>query len=121
MCLFKPAANGFAIFFISIQGVLILQDQYRAMIQYSFTKDTDAQYDKIPTDWYCNCGVFNFKRRDNCFKCSASREESEKGGEGSDEISKILTKSKRTELSCSSINSFSLHFRNNVPQSRCSN
>ncbi|CRL01481.1 CLUMA_CG014238, isoform A [Clunio marinus] len=73
------------------QGVLILQDQFRAMIQYSFTKDTD-QYDKMPTDWYCNCGVFNFKRRDNCFKCSASREESEKGGEGSDEISNILTK-----------------------------
>lgn len=40
------------------------------------------------------CGVFNFKRRDNCFKCNASREESEKGGEGSDEVSNILTKSK---------------------------
>lgn len=79
---------------IFIQGVLILQDQYRALIQYSFTKDSDGQYDKMPTDWYCNCGVFNFKRRDNCFKCSASREESEKGGEGSDEISNILTKSK---------------------------
>jgi hypothetical protein len=39
------------------------------------------------------CGVFNFKRRDNCFKCYASREESEKGGEGSDEVSSILTKS----------------------------
>lgn len=73
--------------------MLILQDQYRALIQYSFSKDSDGQYDKVPTDWYCNCGVFNFKRRDNCFKCSASREESEKGGEGSDEISNILTKS----------------------------
>jgi RNA-binding protein 5/10 len=73
--------------------VLVLQDQYRATIQYSFTKDSDGQWDKMPTDWYCNCGVFNFKRRDNCFKCSASREESEKGGEGSDEISNILTKS----------------------------
>jgi RNA-binding protein 5/10 len=73
--------------------VLILQDQFRAIIQYSFTKDTDGQYDKVPTDWFCNCGVFNFKRRDNCFKCSASREESEKGGEGSDQISNILTKS----------------------------
>lgn len=37
--------------------------------------------------------MFNFKRRDNCFKCYASREESERGGEGSDEISNILTKS----------------------------
>lgn len=43
---------------------------------------------------YLQCGVFNFKRRDNCFKCNASREESEKGGEGSDEVSNILTKSK---------------------------
>ena len=43
------------------------------------------------------CGVFNFKRRENCFKCYASREESEKGGEGSDEISNILTKSKKME------------------------
>lgn len=37
--------------------------------------------------------MFNFKRRDSCFKCYASREESERGGEGSDEISNILTKS----------------------------
>ncbi|EAT43594.1 AAEL004989-PA [Aedes aegypti] len=46
------------------------------------------------TRWICykQCGVFNFKRRENCFKCFASREESEKGGEGSDEISNILTK-----------------------------
>jgi RNA-binding protein 5/10 len=96
-----------------MQGVLILQDQYRAILQYSFTKDNgetctklfiekklkiliyflDGQWDKVQTDWYCGkCGVFNFKRRDNCFKCSASREES--GSEGFDEISSILTKSK---------------------------
>lgn len=57
----------------------------------------DGQYDKAQTDWYCGkCGVFNFKRRDNCFKCSASREES--GSEGFDEISSILTKSKILEL-----------------------
>lgn len=37
--------------------------------------------------------MFNFKRRDSCFKCYASRGESERGGEGSDEISNILTKS----------------------------
>lgn len=33
------------------------------------------------------CGAHNFKRRETCFKCSASRAESEEGGEGSDEIS----------------------------------
>lgn len=47
------------------------------------------------TDWYCSkCLVFNFKRRENCFKCYASREESERGGDGWDEISNVLTKSK---------------------------
>lgn len=71
----------------------MLQDQHRAIIQYSFMKDNDGQYDKIQTDWYCGkCGVFNFKRRENCFKCNASRQES--GSEGFDEISTVLTKSK---------------------------
>ncbi|CAG9798585.1 unnamed protein product [Chironomus riparius] len=73
------------------QGVLLLQDQHRAIIQYSFMKENDGQYDKIQTDWYCGkCGVFNFKRRENCFKCNASRQES--GSEGFDEISTVLTK-----------------------------
>ncbi|KAG5676628.1 hypothetical protein PVAND_006448 [Polypedilum vanderplanki] len=73
------------------QGVLILQDQYKATIQYSFMKENEGHYDKVLTDWYCGkCGVFNFKRRDNCFKCNASREES--GSEGFDEVSNILTK-----------------------------
>jgi RNA-binding protein 5/10 len=40
--------------------------------------------------------VFNFKRRAECFKCSASREES--GSEGFDEISPILTKSKLIQI-----------------------
>lgn len=63
-------------------------------MQYSVSKESTHGHDRVLTDWYCaKCGVFNFKRRDNCFKCSASREESEKGGEGSDEVSNILTKS----------------------------
>ncbi|XP_055295047.1 RNA-binding protein 5-B-like [Sitodiplosis mosellana] len=76
------------------QGILLIQDQYRAIMQYSVSnKDPGGHSDRILTDWYCaKCGVFNFKRRDNCFKCNASREESEKGGEGSDEVSNILTK-----------------------------
>lgn len=55
------------------------------------------QIDRLLELFFCvffQCGVFNFKRRDNCFKCNASRDECEKGGEGSDEISSILTKSK---------------------------
>lgn len=39
------------------------------------------------------CGAQNFKRRDNCFKCHASRMESEEGGSGSDEICNYATKS----------------------------
>jgi hypothetical protein len=81
------------IHFLFSQGILILQEKFKAIIQYSHSKDTDGQHEKILTDWYCNCGGFNFKRRENCFKCGASRVESENGGEGSDEVSNILTKS----------------------------
>lgn len=35
------------------------------------------------SDWVCSkCGAHNFKRRDFCFKCSVSREESERAKEG---------------------------------------
>lgn len=75
------------------QGMLIFND-HRAIMQYTYSLPAEMRAkDKPQTDWYCaKCGVFNFKRRENCFKCFASREESEKGGEGSDEISNILTK-----------------------------
>ncbi|XP_055595162.1 RNA-binding protein 5-B-like isoform X2 [Uranotaenia lowii] len=73
------------------QGMLMLDD-HRAIMQYTYSLPAEMR-SKPQTDWYCaKCGVFNFKRRENCFKCFASREESEKGGEGSDEISNILTK-----------------------------
>ncbi|CAG9816598.1 unnamed protein product [Phaedon cochleariae] len=79
------------------QGVLMLQDQYRAIMQYSIPKDMSTS-EKLPThkasaDWFCiKCGAQNFKRRDNCFKCHASRTESEEGGSGSDEICNYTTK-----------------------------
>ncbi|XP_015510651.1 RNA-binding protein 5 [Neodiprion pinetum] len=72
------------------QGVLMLQDQYRAVMQYSIPKDfhVDKPLAKNTQDWHCvKCGAHNFKRRETCFKCCASRAESEEGGEGSDEIS----------------------------------
>ncbi|OXU23013.1 hypothetical protein TSAR_015536 [Trichomalopsis sarcophagae] len=73
------------------QGVLMLQDQYRALMQYSIPKDNHVEKPRAKhqtQDWHCvKCGAHNFKRRETCFKCSASRAESEEGGEGSDEIS----------------------------------
>jgi RNA-binding protein 5/10 len=80
------------------QGVLMLQEQYRAIMQYSIPKDVCANSEKPPShkasaDWFCiKCGAQNFKRRDNCFKCHASRMESEEGGSGSDEICTYTTK-----------------------------
>lgn len=80
------------------QGILMLQDQYRAIMQYSIPKELCPSHDKAPThkasaDWFCiKCGAQNFKRRDNCFKCHASRMESEEGGSGSDEICTYTTK-----------------------------
>ena len=89
--------------------MLIIQDQYRAILQYSSSRggpgssrpgvypSGGANSDNI-TDWYCSkCLVFNFKRRENCFKCYASREESERGGDGWDEVSNVRTKSKKLD------------------------
>ncbi|XP_017063123.1 RNA-binding protein 5-A isoform X2 [Drosophila eugracilis] len=69
------------------QGVLQLGD-HRVSMQYSHTS---------MSDWTCiKCGASNFKRRFQCFMCSSSRVESENAlsgaGEGTDEISRILTK-----------------------------
>lgn len=71
------------------QGILILQDQYKAEMYYSIPKEPGFERGVIKSqDWFCvKCGAHNFKRRDVCFKCSASRKESEEGGEGSDEVS----------------------------------
>ncbi|XP_023159056.1 RNA-binding protein 10 [Ceratitis capitata] len=72
------------------QGTIQLPDQSIANLQYSVSPKQKAN----ATDWHCGkCGVLNFKRRFLCFKCYASREDSEKIGEGSDEVSNILTKS----------------------------
>ncbi|XP_069703228.1 RNA-binding protein 5-like [Periplaneta americana] len=71
------------------QGVLMLYDHYRAVMQFSIPKDSqvDRTSMKSSQDWHCiKCGAHNFKRRDACFKCHASRRESE-GGEGSAEVS----------------------------------
>ncbi|XP_053677700.1 RNA-binding protein 5-B-like [Anopheles nili] len=69
------------------QGVLVFNGQH-AVMQYTFSMPT-----KYQTDWYCaKCYAFNFRRRENCFKCHASREDSEIGVDGSDEMSNILTK-----------------------------
>lgn len=98
----------------------MLQDQYRAIMQYSIPKELCPQNEKAPShkasaDWFCikvshpnnikqpqnllktylfQCGAQNFKRRELCFKCHASRMESEEGGSGSDEICNYTTKSK---------------------------
>lgn len=79
------------------QGILMLQDHYRAIMQYSIPKDSNptekAPPHKASADWFCiKCGAQNFKRRDNCFKCHASRTESEEGGSGSDETCNYTTK-----------------------------
>ncbi|XP_017480858.1 PREDICTED: RNA-binding protein 5-B isoform X1 [Rhagoletis zephyria] len=71
------------------QGSLQLPDQSCANLQYSVSPKQKVNV----TDWHCfKCGVLNFKRRDICFKCYASRGDSEKIGEGSEEVSNILTK-----------------------------
>lgn len=73
------------------QGVLVLYDSQKALMQYSFPKQSQGLERGLPKgtqDWFCmKCGAHNFKRRDTCFKCLTPRIESELGGEGFDEIS----------------------------------
>ncbi|XP_072959427.1 RNA-binding protein involved in heterochromatin assembly dri1-like [Typha angustifolia] len=33
-------------------------------------------WDVKPGDWYCSCGVHNYASRPNCFKCSATKNDS---------------------------------------------
>ncbi|GFG31856.1 hypothetical protein Cfor_02664 [Coptotermes formosanus] len=71
------------------QGILMLQDQYRAIMHFSIPKETQIERNALKSsqDWICiKCAAHNFKRRDVCFKCHSSRQESE-GGEGSAEVS----------------------------------
>lgn len=66
--------------------MLLLNDSYRATLQYSIPKDVGDRQIKASQDWICvRCGVHNFKRRDSCFKCSAPRHESEAAEDGGDE------------------------------------
>ncbi|XP_078595320.1 RNA-binding protein 10-like isoform X7 [Branchiostoma floridae x Branchiostoma japonicum] len=65
------------------QHQLMLRGQ-RVNMHYSTPKPQKEE------DWQCSkCGVHNFKRRDHCFKCGISREESSKTlkeGEGYNEV-----------------------------------
>lgn len=43
---------------VTQKGELMVRGQYRAIMQYFET-----------CDWYCNCGVRNYKKRESCIKC----------------------------------------------------
>ncbi|XP_052094711.1 RNA-binding protein 5-like isoform X2 [Mytilus californianus] len=63
------------------QGRLKLQNQFHISMHYS-TPKTGPEKNLHKTDWTCGkCGVHNFKRRDHCFKCNLSREESDRKNE----------------------------------------
>ncbi|XP_069141631.1 RNA-binding protein 5-like [Argopecten irradians] len=65
------------------QGQLTLQNQYNATMHYSTPKAGPEKGPIHKTDWTCSkAGVHNFKRRDHCFKCNLSREESDRKQEG---------------------------------------
>ncbi|CAN8002052.1 unnamed protein product, partial [Ixodes hexagonus] len=78
---------------------VVSMGETRCSLHYSIPKDggpvgMDRASLMARTDWNCGkCGVNNFRRRDNCFKCSAAREEAEipNSGDGFDEISSVPT------------------------------
>ncbi|XP_041347770.1 RNA-binding protein 5-like isoform X2 [Gigantopelta aegis] len=70
------------------QGRLSIMDHHNITMHYS-TPRTGHEKLQQKSDWSCSkCGVHNFKRRDYCFKCNTSRDESEKnrGEEGYDQV-----------------------------------
>ncbi|CAD5119081.1 DgyrCDS7726 [Dimorphilus gyrociliatus] len=75
------------------QGVLWLED-YEVSMHFSAPRESVRPPDCVPsdirTDWSCfKCGVHNFKKRDFCFRCNISREESDRlrdGGDGYDQM-----------------------------------
>ncbi|XP_050422171.1 RNA-binding protein 5 [Adelges cooleyi] len=58
----------------SKQGEMMLRDNFRAIMQYTISK---IDPEKMLTDWWCKCNAHNFKRRESCFVCGASRETGE--------------------------------------------
>lgn len=66
----------------------MFKDQYRAVMQYSLPRDgRPGEPPRILHDWICsNCGVQNFRRRDQCFKCGGPKSDID-AGEGADEVS----------------------------------
>lgn len=67
----------------------MFKDQYRAVMQYSLPRDgRPGEPPRILHDWICSsCGVQNFRRRDQCFKCGGPKSDIDASGEGADEVS----------------------------------
>ncbi|XP_014769656.1 RNA-binding protein 5 isoform X3 [Octopus bimaculoides] len=82
MCCYHMVSVSFILTsFFCFQGSLYLQDQFHVTMHYSQPKMGPEKVQKC--DWVCTkCGAHNFKRRDFCFQCSVSREESERAKEG---------------------------------------
>jgi len=71
------------------KGILMFKDQYRAVMQYSLPRDgRPGEPPRILHDWICaTCGVQNFRRRDQCFKCGGPKSDIDASCEGADEVS----------------------------------
>ncbi|XP_054168567.1 RNA-binding protein 5-like isoform X2 [Oppia nitens] len=70
------------------QGYIYFDEECEASVHYSIPKETFGGDKTImKNDWTCyKCGVNNFKRREECFKCGTPKEESMANDTG-DEIS----------------------------------
>ena len=103
----------------------MLEDQFRATLQYSISKDASSdKAAKAAQDWFCvnvslvdwnaiygrtlighgltffltlQCGEHNFKRREVCFKCQSPRCESDLANDVQKEISVYPTSSKKSQ------------------------
>ncbi|CAG2121862.1 unnamed protein product, partial [Medioppia subpectinata] len=70
------------------QGYLYFDEECEASVHYSIPKDNfSGDKNIMKNDWMCyKCGVNNFKRREECFKCGTPKDES-LANETGDEVS----------------------------------
>ncbi|CAG2160271.1 unnamed protein product [Oppiella nova] len=68
------------------QGYVYFDEECEASVHYSIPKDSfGGDKNIMKNDWMCyKCGVNNFKRREECFKCGTPKEESLANDTGDD-------------------------------------
>ncbi|CAK9294980.1 unnamed protein product [Gordionus sp. m RMFG-2023] len=79
------------------RGYFMMQGQHKVFLNYSSPRGSDLTIDPSKSEWTCSqCGICNFKKRSQCFKCFLKKDESDMhsdiGKNGISEMSAIPNK-----------------------------